>query len=499
MPIVQQVRPQQQSSQPQIDPRVNNNNNGDSPNKNNNNITYNIPPGVNPLEYAALQEAYRRGAEAAVALTSQPGQISHQALFAAGFADAQKQQQDEQLHSSCPDLANLTLHPQPQVTQSQGQQILSQQHQPTAQPQHQQQPVFMPMPPQKMPHLHQQQPRPPQPQQITIPFAANSASTLTATNVNVNATSSHQQQLNSSTTAIINDNNNSNNAPRSMSLPDISRYAARATAEENKRKKRLARNRASARLRRLKKKNLVDTYEGEVGVLEASLSKLHAHSWGEGHDHESLLEALSMDRGQQVISPEARHEFIRDILKQQQEQIDNIMDVHLEVELLHFLANYDVRNDKNSAEDGKTSSSEIISDDKETAQLAEELNSLLKLTHDQKARLRVTTQTCPEERRAIETVDECLRVMLDNDWIMNNSVEECTRDFMSILNQGQLCKFLLWTDHNSDAIDQLDYVNAPPASAPPTNSPMFIFGTDSDYCDSNSAQHQQPLEQYQNE
>lgn len=44
---------------------------------------------------------------------------------------------------------------------------------------------------------------------------------------------------------------------RSVSMPDISSYAAQQDAEEAKRRKRLARNRASARLRRLKKKNLV--------------------------------------------------------------------------------------------------------------------------------------------------------------------------------------------------------------------------------------------------
>ena len=44
-------------------------------------------------------------------------------------------------------------------------------------------------------------------------------------------------------------------AQRSMSLPDMNTYAAQQ--EEEKRQKRLARNRASARLRRLRKKNLV--------------------------------------------------------------------------------------------------------------------------------------------------------------------------------------------------------------------------------------------------
>ena len=45
-----------------------------------------------------------------------------------------------------------------------------------------------------------------------------------------------------------------------MSMPDISSYAAQQDAEEAKRRKRLARNRASARLRRLKKKNLVSRH-----------------------------------------------------------------------------------------------------------------------------------------------------------------------------------------------------------------------------------------------
>lgn len=286
-----------------------------------------------------------------------------------------------------------------------------------------------------------------------------------------------------------NDNVN-NNAPRSISLPDMTRYAARASAEENKRKKRLARNRASARLRRLKKKNLVDTYEGEVGVLETSLAKLRTHSWGQGHDHEALLEALSMDRGQQAIPPEARQDFIRDILKQQKEQVENIKDVHLEVLLLNWLANYEtVHTDNNDPRPPESSSAEQQpssspdKDDADTVQLAEELNALLSLTPAQKEQLRATTQACHEERQAIETVDLCLDAMLNNEWIMNHPVEECTRDFMSVLNKGQMSKFLLWTDHNSEAIDQLDYVNASPAGAPPAQSPVFLFGTDSEQLD----------------
>jgi len=90
------------------------------------------------------------------------------------------------------------------------------------------------------------------------------------------------------------------------------------------------------------------------------------------------------------------------------------------------------------------------------------------------------TETSYQELEAIETVDMCLEAMLNNGWIMNHPVEECTQQFMSILNPGQLSKFLLWTDHNSEAIDQLDYVNAPSSSEPPAQSPTFVFGADNE-------------------
>ena len=62
--------------------------------------------------------------------------------------------------------------------------------------------------------------------------------------------------------------------PRSLSAPNL--------LLPQKRAKRLARNRASARLRRLRKKNLVESYEAEVTSLTASLGKLRGHEWGGG-------------------------------------------------------------------------------------------------------------------------------------------------------------------------------------------------------------------------
>ena len=143
----------------------------------------------------------------------------------------------------------------------------------------------------------------------------------------------------------------------------------------------------------------VDTYEGEVGVLEFSLSKLKQHSWGTDNDHEALLEALSMDRGQQPLTPEKRKELICDILKQQREQVQNIADVNFEVMLLGWLARQseNLGQESNNSGQGENSKEEknahedIIgkgADMEEEEKLSKELHDLLRLTPEQKSKLR---------------------------------------------------------------------------------------------------------------
>jgi hypothetical protein len=68
--------------------------------------------------------------------------------------------------------------------------------------------------------------------------------------------------------------------------------------------------------------------------------------------------------------------------------------------------------------------------------------------------------------------------MMENEWLVNQGVDDCIEQFSSIMNPGQMSKFLLWTDHNSEAIDQLDFLNAPPAGSEPAQSPVFAFGVD---------------------
>ena len=266
----------------------------------------------------------------------------------------------------------------------------------------------------------------------------------------------------------------SRSVTHSKSMPDMSSYQntlANANDEEEKRKKRLARNRASARLRRLKKKNLVDSYEGEVGVLEASLSKLRAHQWGasDSNNHEALIEALSMERGQQPLTAEERRQLISSIVGQQREQVANLLDCQLESWMLSELAN------SQSAD-----SSVMPQNDPELDQLTSELQSALSLSPEQLSRIQKSSKGYSCEIKDLYAIDDCLKSIQNNDWLLDEGVDEISSQFTSILNPAQLSKFLLWSDHNADAIEKLDYVNV---GASTESVPVFEFGIDEGYAD----------------
>jgi hypothetical protein len=198
-----------------------------------------------------------------------------------------------------------------------------------------------------------------------------------------------------------------------------------------------------------------------------------------GGDATAVLEALSMDRGQQKIDSEKRKELIKSILGQQREQVRSLMDCQLETMILGRIAQCDEKGDTSNGGRGEDlKMMDIVHDNDELDSLTAELNGILDLTSEQKEKLRNSTEGIEEERRAIAVVDESLLALMSNTWLLNNGIEQCTDQFLEILNPTQVSKFLLWADHNSDAIDQLDYVNAPPATSAPSASPMFVFGID---------------------
>jgi hypothetical protein len=198
----------------------------------------------------------------------------------------------------------------------------------------------------------------------------------------------------------------------------------------------------------------VDSYEGEVGVLEASLQKLRAHSWGSHTSHEALLDALSMERGQQEISEEQRQLLLKEILAQQLQQALFLQEAQMEQSILKLAI-------------------EQPNDD-----LSKELQDMLQLDPQQQQEILRATQGLDKEVEAMETLVECLQAMQSTGWLSNEGITVLSKEFMAILHPNQVSKFLLWTDANAEALEHLDYCNAPPGNAAPQSAPTFCFGID---------------------
>lgn len=184
--------------------------------------------------------------------------------------------------------------------------------------------------------------------------------------------------------------------------------------------------------------------------MEKTLKQLQAHEWGQFDDHKALLNALGMERGQQAIRPEQRGELIQDILAQQLKQVELLRQTQLEQECLALLAE----------------------DDQD--ELSKELQEVLQLSDTQKQHLRASSQGLDKEIEALDTVASSLQAMLDNEWLLNEGVQNIVDQFTSILHKNQLSKFLLWTDTNVEAIDQLDHVQVQPLQG----APIFTFGVE---------------------
>lgn len=169
-----------------------------------------------------------------------------------------------------------------------------------------------------------------------------------------------------------------------------------------------------------------------------------------------------MERGQQAVPREQRASLIQDILQQQLDQVAFLQESQMEQQVLSWLAANQLQLQQE--------------EDEEARVMAQELQELLQLTPEQCEQLHSAASIgLEEEVQALDTVKSSLQAMKDNDWLVNEGVTQITDQFTSILHTNQLSKFLLWTDANAEAIEQLDYVHV---VTPTPNSPIFSFGVD---------------------
>lgn len=123
----------------------------------------------------------------------------------------------------------------------------------------------------------------------------------------------------------------------------------------------------------------------------------------------------------------------------------------------------------------------------EMARITSELRSLLNLDVDQLANIERCSRDVAHEVRDLFTVDECLKSIHSNGWLLDEGVDGVASQLTDILNQTQLSKFLLWSDHNAESIERLDCVNAlgggGGGDGGGDGGPPFEFGVDEGLAD----------------
>jgi hypothetical protein len=161
------------------------------------------------------------------------------------------------------------------------------------------------------------------------------------------------------------------------------------------------------------------------------------------------MEALSLDRGQQPLSAEERRQAAVDILDQQLEFVGMLQDGLLEQYVLVQLT-------------------------RDTGELSD-LKEALQLSPEQCARIADSAVGWDDEWRALQTVKSSLLAMRNSTWLLDDGGNSIVDGFLSILQKSQISKLLLWSDHNGEAIDDLDFVNAS-FDSNPAGCPVFQFG-----------------------
>jgi hypothetical protein len=161
------------------------------------------------------------------------------------------------------------------------------------------------------------------------------------------------------------------------------------------------------------------------------------------------MEALSLDRGQQPLSAEERRQSAIDILDQQLEFVEMLENALVEQYVLVQMTH-------------------------DTGELTD-LKEVLQLSPEQCARIADSAAGLEDEWRALKTIKSSLQAMRNSKWLLDDGGNSIVDGFLSILQKSQISKLLLWSDHNGEAIDDLDFVHAS-FDSNPAGGPVFQFG-----------------------
>ncbi|CAI5725291.1 unnamed protein product [Hyaloperonospora brassicae] len=240
-----------------------------------------------------------------------------------------------------------------------------------------------------------------------------------------------------------------------MRTPDLLSIYQKLQEEDDRRQRRLERNRASARVRREKKKGMVETYEGEVSKLESALNVLQKHEFGTGNARE-LATALEYSSGEHLrnalLCKDAKMELMARILGQHSRNTDAIRRANAENQALIAVAS-------------------------NNSELFLSLRKQLGLTDTQCQQIASLAIPASEEARKLDAILKCFSALRAHDWLYVPGIETILHQSRNTMTPHQFQKFLSWSTENHSSIDQLQFV--PTASASDSENDLtFVFSED---------------------
>ncbi|CAI5744952.1 unnamed protein product [Peronospora destructor] len=240
-----------------------------------------------------------------------------------------------------------------------------------------------------------------------------------------------------------------------MRTPDLLSIYQKLQEEDDRRQRRLERNRASARVRREKKKGMVETYEGEVSKLESLLNMLKNHEFGTGNEEElaTALENSSAEHLRHALmSKDAKMELMARILGQHSRNTDAIRRANAENQALIAAAS-------------------------DNAELFLSLRTQLGLTDDQCQRIASFSVPASDEALKLDAIRKCFSALRAHDWLYVPGIETILHQSRNAMSTHQFQKFLSWSVENRPSIDQLQFM--PTSSVAESEKDLtFIFSED---------------------
>ncbi|CCI48822.1 unnamed protein product [Albugo candida] len=272
-----------------------------------------------------------------------------------------------------------------------------------------------------------------------------------------------------------------------MRCPDLLSIYQKLQEEDDRRQRRLERNRASAKMRREKKRTMVEVYEAKVNKLEHSLNLIRGHSFGAGKEND-LVNALGKTTN--IVFPEliltklnldeeyCGEEHMRHVSmtkEAKQERLTHMLTQHCKFSNSIRKAGWEIQ---------------VLADDK--SKLFESLKAELNLTDEQIVLLRLLSAEIEHEVFYLEIINKCFSALRTHEWLYFPGMEVVylfqgldERNFLpdiqtlfsntkAALSFQQLHKLLRFTTENQETIRNLKISNSS-STEPESNEETQIY------------------------